>query len=544
MNTRMQQIGRYRIVEELGRGAMGIVYGATDPEIGRTVAIKTIRLNELADESERTKLRDRLMREAQSAGVLSHPNIVTIFDVGREGDLAYIAMEYVNGPTLDRMVRAEPPTGRLVLSILTETAAALDYAHGRGVIHRDIKPANIMIHDGRMAKITDFGVAKIQSHQMTQAGSMIGTPNYMSPEQIQGHPVDGRSDQFSLAVIAYELLTGEKPFVADSIPSLAFKIVKGEPEAAHRLNPTLDWPVDTVLKRGLAKDAKDRYVTCTDFVLALTNACRACREWTPITAGAVHEAATVVEAPPPLRAVDPPRLLAEEESPSSALRWARRLAIVVFIVGAAFAVRLAFFDGLGRTPEQPVAQNPIAEAPAPAEAPGIDKRPSPAPPPAVPEPAPEEAEIPPDLRRAPERSTAVPTPVRLVTNPPGAFLVVDGSSSLSCQSPCTLTLPFGRHSLAASMEGYGRTLRIFEVPLDTEIFLHLERTTGTVMVGSEPRGANIIVDGQSRPERTPAVLKLPTGRHSIEVVHDGRRMTREVVVSNSISNVFFPFTDR
>src|SRR5688572_25912368 len=154
MNTRMQQIGRYRIVEELGRGAMGIVYGATDPEIGRTVAIKTIRLNELADESERTKLRDRLMREAQSAGVLSHPNIVTIFDVGREGDLAYIAMEYVNGPTLDRMVRAEPPTGRLVLSILTETAAALDYAHGRGVIHRDIKPANIMIHDGRMAKIT------------------------------------------------------------------------------------------------------------------------------------------------------------------------------------------------------------------------------------------------------------------------------------------------------------------------------------------------------------------------------------------------------
>lgn len=523
---------------------MGIVYGATDPEIGRTVAIKTIRLNELADESERTKLRDRLMREAQSAGVLSHPNIVTIFDVGREGDLAYIAMEYVNGPTLDRMVRAEPPTGRLVLSILTETAAALDYAHGRGVIHRDIKPANIMIHDGRMAKITDFGVAKIQSHQMTQAGSMIGTPNYMSPEQIQGHAVDGRSDQFSLGVIAYELLTGEKPFTADSIPSLAFKIVKAEPEAAHRLNPTLDWPVDTVLKRGLAKDAKDRYATCTDFVLALTNACRACREWAPIVPGAAQEAATVVEAPPPLRAVEPPRLLAAEESPPSALRWARRLAIVLFAVGGAFAVRFMLFDGVGRAPEQPVAQNPIAQAPATPDAPAIDGRPSPAPPVAVPEPPPEEAAIQPDARPVPERSAAVPTPVRFVTNPPGAFLVVDGSSALSCQSPCTLTLSFGRHSLAASMEGYGRTLRIFEVPLDTEIFLHLERTTGTVMVGSEPRGANIIVDGQSRPERTPAVLKLPTGRHSIEVVHDGRRMTREVVVSNTISNVFFPFADQ
>ena len=193
---------------------MGVVYRAQDPAIGRVVAIKTIRLGDLADAAEQAKLRQRLTREAQSAGVLSHPGIVTIYDVAEQDELAYISMEYVDGPTLERMMVSDPPDARLVLDILAQTAAALDYAHKRGIVHRDIKPANIMIHERSVAKVTDFGVARIQSHQMTQAGSMVGTPNYMSPEQIQGKPVDGRSDQFSLAVIAYELLSGEKPFQA------------------------------------------------------------------------------------------------------------------------------------------------------------------------------------------------------------------------------------------------------------------------------------------------------------------------------------------
>ena len=228
----MEQIGRYKILGEIGRGAMGVVYRAQDPAIGRVVAIKTIRLGDLADPDEHAKA----SRPAHARGAVGRHSVSSRnrHDLRRRRsrtDLAYISMEYVDGPTLERMMVSDPPDARLVLDILAQTAAALDYAHKRGIVHRDIKPANIMIHERSVAKVTDFGVARIQSHQMTQAGSMVGTPNYMSPEQIQGKPVDGRSDQFSLAVIAYELLTGEKPFTGDSIPALALKIVQDDPNS-------------------------------------------------------------------------------------------------------------------------------------------------------------------------------------------------------------------------------------------------------------------------------------------------------------------------
>src|SRR6202790_575604 len=191
----VQQIGRYKIVGELGRGAMGIVYKALDPAIGRTVAIKSIRLQDLTDEAERERLKERLFREAQSAGILSHPGIVTIYDIAEENGLAYIFMEFVNGPPLEKMLRHEQtPDKETLLSIFRQTAAALDYAHKKGIVHRDIKPANIMIHEDGTAKITDFGVAKIVSQQMTVAGTMMGTPSYMSPEQVKGAVVNGRAD--------------------------------------------------------------------------------------------------------------------------------------------------------------------------------------------------------------------------------------------------------------------------------------------------------------------------------------------------------------
>ena len=164
----MQRIGRYQILGELGRGAMGVVYKAQDPAIGRTIAIKSIRLSDLTDEAERERLRERLFREAQSAGILSHPGIVTIYDIAEEDGMAYIFMEFVNGPPLEKMLRVEQtPDKETLLSIFRQTAAALDYAHNKGIVHRDIKPANIMIHEDGTAKITDFGVAKIISQQMT-----------------------------------------------------------------------------------------------------------------------------------------------------------------------------------------------------------------------------------------------------------------------------------------------------------------------------------------------------------------------------------------
>src|SRR5579863_8946603 len=237
---------------------MGIVYRAQDPAIGRTIAIKSIRLSELTEDAERERLRERLFREAQSAGMLSHPGIVTIYDIAEEGGLAYIFMEFVNGPPLEKMLlAAQTPDKETLLSIFRQTAATLDYAHKKGIVHRDIKPANIMIHEDGAAKVTDFGVAKIMSQQMTQAGAIMGTPSYMSPEQVQGTPITGRADQFSLGVIAYEVLTGEKPFSAEFMPTLLYKIVREDPVPPQRLNTTLGLPVEAVFRKGLGKLPED-----------------------------------------------------------------------------------------------------------------------------------------------------------------------------------------------------------------------------------------------------------------------------------------------
>jgi serine/threonine-protein kinase len=290
----VQQVGRYLIIGELGRGAMGIVFKAQDPAIGRTIAIKSIRLQELTDDSERERLKERLFREAQSAGILSHPGIVTIYDIAEQDGMAYIFMEFVNGPPLEKMLtREQTPDKETLLSILRQTAAALDYAHKKGIVHRDIKPANIMIHEDGTAKVTDFGVAKIVSQQMTQAGTMMGTPSYMSPEQVQGSTISGRADQFALAVIAYEALTGEKPFSAEYLPALLYKIVREDPIPPQRLNPTLGPKVETVLRKALSKNPDDRYSSCVEFVDALADACNSAHGWMPLPRGASQNLPTV-----------------------------------------------------------------------------------------------------------------------------------------------------------------------------------------------------------------------------------------------------------
>ena len=283
----MQQIGRYQIVEELGRGAMGVVYRALDPTIGRTIAIKSIRLSDVSDNSERQRLRDRLIREAQSAGRLSHRNIVTIYDVLEEDGVAHVFMEFVNGPSLEKMMAGYTlPDKVALLHFIREIASGLDYAHRKGIVHRDIKPGNLMLHFDsssaeRIAKITDFGVAKFVSQQMTQAGVMMGTPNYMAPEQILGAEVTGKTDQFALAVVTYEILTGSKAFVADYLPTLFLRIVREEPAAVATLNPSLNEAIGDVLLKALAKEPKDRFQTCVEFADALAEACAAHPEWVP-----------------------------------------------------------------------------------------------------------------------------------------------------------------------------------------------------------------------------------------------------------------------
>ncbi len=629
----MDQIGRYRVLGELGRGATGVVYRAQDPAIGRSIAIKTIRLSDFTDPAERQRLRERLFREAQSAGILSHPNIVTIYDIAEENGLAYIFMECVDGPPLEKVLNSpQPIASDLALSLVRQTATALDYAHQKGIVHRDIKPANILIHERSHAKITDFGVARIMSQQMTQSGVMMGTPNYMSPEQVQGHAVDGRADQFSLAVIAYEMLTGEKPFQADQLPALLFRIVREDPVPPQRLNSTIGPQVEAALKKALAKSPADRYTTCTEFCEALARALQAAPGWRPLPRSSAHSMPTMggpvaelkpagarvsppppgeTPAAPPLPEAHQPRRLDQTETAEpvmfrdapAATRNPLLRSLVWMLVGIGL-IGLVLFGAQkylfnrnsdqiasdAQTPESQPANtlpadnstskpSPVGQSAAPANTPtAAPSEPTPpaatapettAPqsspqttPQAAPQTAPPAAsEVPPQTPPAPQPNPRNRAPrdevadqataaiatnpgagqsVQFLTEPAGAQVVVDGSSSLACKTPCVLSLNGGRHALTVQMSGYRPYPRVFNVPQDGDIFLKLSKAVGTVNITSEPPGASIELDGKLQPERAPAVFNLAPGNYHVKVakgsaylefdvqVHDGEFITRRV----------------
>jgi len=251
------KIGRYEILDEVGKGAMGTVYRARDPLIERTVAIKTVPIAQLQQEG--TGAESRFLREAQSAGRLSHPNIVTIYDVGEAEGLAYIAMEYLSGATLREVMNKGPMPLDLALDTALQMAEALAFAHEHGVIHRDIKPANVVVtgQSGRI-KLTDFGIAHLANSDHTHDGQMLGSPRYMSPEQARGREVDGRSDIFSLGAVLYEMLTGHYAFDGDSLPAIVYRVVNETPVAASSLRPQLPAELTGLLARMLNKNPEAR----------------------------------------------------------------------------------------------------------------------------------------------------------------------------------------------------------------------------------------------------------------------------------------------
>ena len=269
-------LGRYEIISELGKGAMGTVYLGRDPKINRQVAIKTMALSQEFEANELEEIKERFFHEAEIAGMLNHPNIVTIFDAGDEHDLAYIAMEYLNGidlvPYTKKGKLLPLPT---VLKITAKVAEALQYAHDHGVIHRDIKPANIMILKNKTVKVTDFGIAHINDSSKTKAGVVLGTPSYMSPEQLSGKTLDGRSDLFSLGVMLYELACGERPFRAESISKLMYKIAKEPHTSAIQHNPELPVSVSILIDQLLSKKVDLRITTASE---ALTRIQQCLRE--------------------------------------------------------------------------------------------------------------------------------------------------------------------------------------------------------------------------------------------------------------------------
>ncbi len=271
--TTIAKAGRYEIVGELGRGAMGVVYKATDPVIGRTVAVKTIKLSAEGTGLTRPELLARFQTEARAAGLLTHPNIVVVFDAGEEDGLYYIIMELVEGRSLQALLDDGHsfPLPR-VLRIMEQACSALQFAHERNVVHRDIKPANLMLTGDDTVKVTDFGTAKIlQFGTVQQTAHVMGTPSYMSPEQVKGRAVDGRSDIFSLGVMLYEMVTGQKPFPGQNITTVIYKIVNEEPVPPKQVDPTIHPGISAVVMRALAKEPDTRYQSCREMLEDLRN---------------------------------------------------------------------------------------------------------------------------------------------------------------------------------------------------------------------------------------------------------------------------------
>lgn len=491
-----RQIGRYRIEGELGRGATGVVYRGFDPVIGRAIALKTIHLG-----SDGASQRERLLREARSAGQLSHPNIVAIYDILEEGDTAWVVLELVVGRSLEALLGASQALSRdQFLSIMRQVAGALDYAHSKGIVHRDVKPANILLETGGAAKLTDFGVAKILALQQTQTGAMMGTPNYMAPEQVTARGVDGRTDEFSLAVIAFELLTGEKPFPGENVAAVVYQVVHALPAPAVRLNPSLSLEVSNVIARGLSKAPAERFASCGEFVRDLETALSGCPRWNLPPRGKGDELPTASDPPAPRRNFRP-----------YAYAAATCLAIIL----------LVWF--LTNGTDRPVASAtpeilPSERTPLDAGKPG----PTDEPPPQVA--APEEkpvAQLP--AAPPPVTSPAVAHKLSIQSEPSGIDVQIDDGTGPPCKTPCEVTLDAGWHRLATATDTYRPDVRGVEVPRESSVRLVLQRRTGTLMVRSSPPGATIMVNGKEWPSKTPAMLTLAAGKYKLGFTLEGHR---------------------
>lgn len=271
----IQSLGRYKIIKQIGQGAMGVVYEAKDPLIDRIVAIKTINLQDLTPD-EKTEYEARFYLEARAAGRLSHPNIVTIYDLGECGGVPYIAMELLDGLELENLLKDGQwlPIDE-TLNIIIQVATGLAYAHEHGIIHRDVKPSNIMVLKGDRIKIADFGIARMDSWRLnTQSGKLLGSPMYMSPEQVSSHSVDLRSDIFSVGTLMYRALSGKMPFSGNNTHSIIYKIVHEEPPKPSSLNPEIPGILDSIVMKCLSKNPDDRYQNAIE----LADDLRTCHE--------------------------------------------------------------------------------------------------------------------------------------------------------------------------------------------------------------------------------------------------------------------------
>ncbi len=510
MAEALTRAGRYQIVSELGRGSMGIVYRGFDPLIGRTVAIKTMLVEGLPP-AEFEEYKARFQREAQAAGILTHPNIVTVYDFGEDNGVLYLAMELLNGKSLQAMVEEQNILPlETIIPMYEQVCGALDHAHRNNVIHRDMKPANIMILESGLVKVTDFGIAKIMSMGMTQAGQILGTPNYMSPEQVKGRGVDGRSDIFALGVILYELVTGEKPFSGQNITTVIYKIINENPISPRELDATIHPGLSYVISKALAKNPEERYQTCRDLAEDLRNYKN--------LGGATAPSATVVvrvppvQAPPtpPSRTAAVPReapartaarpTFAQVISPQRAKAGGGSLAtwVVLFLLLAACAGGGIYYYLVYRP-----------------------------------------AQLGPKVGQ-----------LVVAANVPGARITLDGKSDPSWVTPYTFpNLPIGSHEILVSKQGYQdvrQTAEVTESGSSTISANLVQRAppaaTAILTVTSNVSGADITLDGQTHPSWvTPyTFLEVAQGGHQIVVSKEGYSEVEATLTVRGEEPITFP----
>jgi serine/threonine-protein kinase len=552
----LQTVGRYEIVSELGRGAMGVVYKAKDPTIGRTVALKTTRLD--VSGLDGGEMLRRFQNEARAAGLLSHPNIVTIYDAGQQDGNFYIAMELIEGTTLQELMlqRHILPTEEVV-HLAREICKGLDYAHAHGIIHRDVKPANIMITARGAVKIMDFGIAK-SGGSMTSTGQVLGTPNYMSPEQVRGRPLDGRSDLFSLGVILYEMLTGEKPFVGQNVTTIIYKIVNETQIAPRDLDVTIHPGLSAIVARLLAKSPDERYQSGADLIHDL--------ESYRLAGAALHASTTAVlppAAPHEKTAVLPMRVVAGSAvrvaAPEAATvmrpvplqkqggRSSHRNTIFVILLsivllGTAMGsyayyrtrIKMQQLEAQIKSDELKAAhaaKPKVEPTPAAVSAPAADQ-PSPAPSPEV-TPGTED-QIAPDttvklnsLHKG--LKTGTPTLATLQgelifsSRPDGAKVLIDGAGDPAWVTPFKAShIAAGTHDVVFSKDGYVQQSRTVELKPGrvTPVSVLLTQVS-RLAVSSNPLGASVWLDGKDTGLVTPTQLTLDQAPHRVTVRKTG-----------------------
>ncbi|HWY71749.1 MAG TPA: protein kinase [Terriglobales bacterium] len=572
-----EKFGRYEIVREIGHGAMGVVYEALDPTIGRKIALKAIRFDGIgttADEAAR-----RFKNEARAAGGLNHPNIVTVYDAGEDNGILYLAMEFIEGVTLEALLRAQRTIRTAqTIDMVRQICAGLDFAHAKGIVHRDIKPGNIMLAANGPVKITDFGIARA-GEAMTMTGQVIGTPNYMSPEQVLGKTLDGRSDLFSVGVMLYEMVTGERPFEGQSITTIMYKIVHETPIPPLKLDSTIHPGLSAVIEKSLAKSAEGRFpngaelaravqnfesasviTTSTlgkltgDFPsLADANAAHGARS-TPSTAPpeAVPNLSPVTDqsaaSPPPQTRIQQAQHWWQQLSPKS-----RKRAWIVFVLAAIFLYsKFERRSSRSEDEDQSKNQNPVSSvAPAPA-----------APvPPASDEQSGAQQSAPALVKRenaGGNQSTAL---MRINSNPPAAEVELDGKST-GKRTPTELQVGRGRHRVSVRMPGFQTssvTVKVaggeeFEYSPDLTVVLPNISVPNVSMpdiskllskdpqgqaalwrqwagrqnapgpklvISSKPPGATILIDGKDSGQTSPAVIPVKPGKYHVRLELEG-----------------------